>query len=189
MNEESPPSPTTPLSNPYPQSPVTVQVTVTPPTWRASLCASDVVSVACQFCVCHMAVSGVVWCRSSPCDESGWSMQLFIVSWGVTYVLSDRLDADTRGYITVPLVGLSCLYKQYFILISAWACYNLHMWVLVKLSTCVATCFKCNSCLSMNVEAIALLLHSSSVGACCHAWKHLCFQSAWPVFFHAVDSN
>jgi len=55
----------------------------------------------------------------------------------VTYVLSDRLDAaDTRGYITVPLVGPSCLYKQYFILISAWACYNLHMWVLVKISTC-----------------------------------------------------
>lgn len=44
---------------PYPQSPVTVQVTVTRLTWQASLCASDVVPAACQFCVCHMAVSHV----------------------------------------------------------------------------------------------------------------------------------
>lgn len=76
--------------------------------------------------------------------------------------------------------------------ISFWLVHEpaiIYMWVLVKLSTCVATCYKCNSCLSTNVEAIALLLHSSSVGACCHAWKHLCFQSAWPVFFRAVDSN
>uniref|UniRef100_A0A672PXT0 Discs large homolog 1-like protein n=1 Tax=Sinocyclocheilus grahami TaxID=75366 RepID=A0A672PXT0_SINGR len=41
VNEESPPTPTTPLSNPYPQSPVTVQVTVTRLTWQINGTEAD----------------------------------------------------------------------------------------------------------------------------------------------------
>lgn len=117
MNEESPPPPTTPLSNPYPQSPVTVQVTVTRLTWQTSLCASDVIPAACQFCVCHMAVSHV---------QTGVGHLHVINVTGrcsFLYILSDRLNADSRGYSTALALyhSLSSLFvcMQYLILIGA----------------------------------------------------------------------
>lgn len=187
MNEESPPPPTTPLSNPYPQSPVTVQVTVTPPTCgQASLCASDVVSVACRFCVCQMAVSHVwsgvghlhVMSVAGRCSFSSFHDESHtFYRTGLMLILGVHYSTSRLFFLFV--------FMQYVILIGAWAC-NPHIWVLVKWSACV---FKCNSCLATYVEAIALLLHSLSVGACCHAWKHLCFHSAWPVFFCALDSD
>lgn len=62
-------------------------------------------------CLSNGCQSCVVWCRSSPCDERGWSMQLFIISWWVTYILSDRLDADTRGTLQyLSFVLPVCIY-------------------------------------------------------------------------------
>lgn len=154
--------------------------------WQASLCASDVVSVACRLCVCQMAVSHVwsgvghphVMSVAGRCSFSSFhdESHMFYRA-GLMLTLEGTLQ-----YLSFVLPV--CVYAVFSF--GAWAC-NLQMWVLVKWSTCV---FKCNSCLATYVEAIALLLHSLSVGACCHAWKHLCFHSAWPVFFiYALDSD
>lgn len=90
---------------------MTVQVTVTRLTWQASLCASDVVPAACQFCVCHMAVSHV---------QTGVGHLHVINVTGrcsFSYILSDRLNADTRGYSTALALCLSlsliCIYAKF----------------------------------------------------------------------------